>query len=152
MLLLLWYLPLILFSGACETFESRRRAGSSAGRATSGNLTRERLSRERALLRKERLDMKTPSTIAIVATFAAFVPATLYAQSPPPAQLAPGSSGAVIAPQGQAPSSPPRSSIPDAAPGGNTVQAPLATTPPVTTGEGSPAPGSRRGASAATRK
>ena len=24
MLLLLWYLPLILFSGACETLESRR--------------------------------------------------------------------------------------------------------------------------------
>ena len=96
--------------------------------------------------------MKTPCAIAIFASFAAFIPATLYAQSPPPAQLAPGSSGAVIAPQGQAPSSQSRSSIPDAAPGGNTVQAPITTTPPATTGQGSPAPGSRRGAPPATRK
>jgi hypothetical protein len=96
--------------------------------------------------------MKTPCAIAIVASFAAFIPATLYAQSPPPAQLAPGSSGAVIAPQGRAPSSQSRSSIPDAAPGGNTVQAPLTTTPPATTGQASPAPGSRGSAPAAPRK
>jgi hypothetical protein len=76
--------------------------------------------------------MKTMSAVAIIA--AILVPATLYAQSPPPAQLAPGSSGSAIAPQGQAPSSQPRNSTPDAAPGGNTVQAPMTTTPPATTG------------------
>jgi hypothetical protein len=94
--------------------------------------------------------MKTSSTIALVASLTAFIPATVYAQSPPPAALAPGSSGAVIAPQGQAPSPQPRSSIPDAAPGGNTVQAPLATTPG-TTGQGTPS-GSRTSAPAAGRK
>jgi hypothetical protein len=76
--------------------------------------------------------MKTMSAVTIIV--AILVPATLYAQSPPPAQLAPGSSGSAIAPQGQAPSSQPRNSTPDAAPGGNTVQAPLTTTPPATTG------------------
>jgi hypothetical protein len=76
--------------------------------------------------------MKTVSAITIIA--AILVPAALYAQSPPPAALAPGSSGSAIAPQGQAPSPQPRNSIPDAAPGGNTVQAPMATTPPATTG------------------
>jgi hypothetical protein len=96
--------------------------------------------------------MKTLSTIVIVASLTAFIPATLYAQSPPPAQLAPGSSGAVIAPQGQAPSPQPRSSIPDAAPGGNTVQAPVGTTPPATTGMGSPSSGSRSSTPAAPRK
>jgi hypothetical protein len=96
--------------------------------------------------------MKKSSTIAIVASLMAFIPATLYAQSSPPAQLAPGSSGAVIAPQGQAPSSQPRNSIPDAAFGGNTVQAPVGTTPPATTGTGSPSSGSRPSAPAASRK
>ena len=95
--------------------------------------------------------MKTSSTIAIVASLTAFIPATVYAQSPPPASLAPGSSGAVIAPQGQAPSPQPRSSIPDAAPGGNTVQAPV-TTPSGTTGQGAPSSGSRTSAPAAGRK
>src|ERR1700722_11189267 len=109
-------------------------------------------SREKILLRKETHEMKTPCAIAIVASFAAFIPATLYAQSPPPAQLAPGSSGAVIAPQGQAPSFQPRNSIPDAAPGGNTVQAPVGTTSPGTTGVGSPSSGPRPSAPSAPRK
>jgi hypothetical protein len=80
--------------------------------------------------------MKTPRAIAL--SIAIFIPATVYAQSPPPAQLAPGSSGAAIAPQGQAPSPQPRSSIRQPAPGGNTVQAPVSSTaPPATTGAGS---------------
>jgi hypothetical protein len=69
---------------------------------------------------------------AVIVGVALFTPATVYAQSPPPAQLAPGSSGSVIAPQSQAPSPQPRSSTPNAAPGGNTVQAPI--NPPTTTG------------------
>jgi hypothetical protein len=60
------------------------------------------------------------------------------AQSPPPGQLAPGSSGAVIAPQGQAPSPQPRTSTPDSAPGGNTVQAPIAPPAPPARGQASP--------------
>jgi hypothetical protein len=61
-----------------------------------------------------------------------------HAQSPPPSQLAPGSSGAAIAPQGLAPSPQPRSAIPDPAPGGNTAQAPIATTPPMPTTPSAP--------------
>jgi hypothetical protein len=60
------------------------------------------------------------------------------AQSPPPGQLAPGTSGTVIAPQGQAPSPQPRSSVPDAAPGGNTVQAPIAPPAPPARSQASP--------------
>jgi hypothetical protein len=55
--------------------------------------------------------MRPTSTIAMVAV-ATLIPATIYAQSPPPAQLAPGSSGSAIAPQSQAPSPQPRSSTP----------------------------------------
>jgi hypothetical protein len=52
------------------------------------------------------------------------------AQSPNPALIAPGSSGAGLAPPTpSAPSPQPRSSAPDPAPGGNTVQAPSGTTP-----------------------
>jgi hypothetical protein len=87
--------------------------------------------------------MRPKSTIAMVAA-ATLIPATIYAQSPPPAQLAPGSSGSAIAPQSQAPSPQPRSSIPDAAPGGNTVQAPTTPVPPSTTGAQPSAPSAPR--------
>jgi hypothetical protein len=60
------------------------------------------------------------------------------AQSPPPGQLAPGASGTMIAPQGQAPSPQPRSAVPDAAPGGNTVQAPIAPPAPPVRSQASP--------------
>jgi hypothetical protein len=76
--------------------------------------------------------MKATSAVIMIA--AIVIPSAVLAQSPPPGQLAPGSSGSAIAPQGQAPSPQPRSSIPNAAPGGNTVQAPTTTTPPATTG------------------
>jgi hypothetical protein len=76
----------------------------------------------------------------VILSAALLIPATVYAQSPPPAQLAPGSSGSAIAPQGQAPSAQPRRSIPNAAPGGNTVQAPTSPTPPATTGSQPSAP------------
>jgi hypothetical protein len=85
---------------------------------------------------------KFMATAAVVTLFALQTPA--HSQSPPPSQLAPGTSGAAIAPQGQAPSPQPRSSIPNPAPGGNTVQTPLATTPPPTglgSGPGPVAPG-----------
>jgi hypothetical protein len=70
----------------------------------------------------------------VIAAAVLLLPVIAYAQSPPPAQLAPGSSGSAIAPQGQAPSSQPRTSVPDAAPGGNTMQAPTTPVPPATTG------------------
>jgi hypothetical protein len=70
----------------------------------------------------------------VIAAAALLLPAIAYAQSAPPAQLAPGSSGSAIAPQGQAPSSQPRTSGPNAAPGGSTVQAPTTPAPPATTG------------------
>jgi hypothetical protein len=87
--------------------------------------------------------MRPTSTIAMVAV-ATLIPATIYAQSPPPAQLAPGSSGSAIAPQSQAPSPQPRSSTPDSAPGGNTVQAPTTPAPPATTGSPSTGPSAPR--------
>jgi hypothetical protein len=59
-----------------------------------------------------------------ISTFIVAGIVSVDAQSPPPGQLAPGSSGRVIAPQGPAPSPQPRTSIPDPAPGGNTVQTP----------------------------
>jgi hypothetical protein len=77
-------------------------------------------------------------TAAVVALLT--LQTSAHSQSPPPATLAPGSSGAAIAPQGQAPSPQPRSSIPDPAPGGNTVQAPVGTTPPAPSLGSGPAP------------
>jgi hypothetical protein len=62
------------------------------------------------------------------------------AQSPNPASIAPGPSGAGLAPPTpSAPSPQPRNAVPDPAPGGNTVQAPSGATPvPSTMTQGVP--------------
>jgi hypothetical protein len=83
--------------------------------------------------------LRNPTSLAILTVVTIILAGSAAdAQSPPPAQLAPGSSGAVIAPQGQAPSPQPRSSAPDAAPGGNTVQAPIAPPAPPVRSQASP--------------
>ena len=83
--------------------------------------------------------LRNPQSLAMLAVVTIVLAGSAAdAQSPPPAQLAPGSSGGVIAPQGQAPSPQPRSSIPDAAPGGNTVQAPIAPPAPPARSQASP--------------
>ena len=94
--------------------------------------------------------MSRAAFFAALACAIAVLPASYAnAQSPNPATIAPGSSGAGLAPATPAAPSPqPRSTIPDPAPGGNTVQAPSGIAPaspltqgaPSTSGSGSRSP------------